>query len=128
MINAARYKPAQNGTILAESGQELEARFPRKAKESGGNMRYLFAAILTIMMATPAFAESCSMEGPHNCVEMNDAQLIATTKNTIHQMQLTHEQHAFRTQNDYVLEMAARQHAQLAPLSSVADQPVVSNQ
>lgn len=84
-------------------------------------MRYVMAIILAAFIAAPAFAQTplCEMDGPHNCVEINEDQLIASTKDTIHDMQLTHEQHAFRTQNDDVLAAMATQHAHLKSTGSV---------
>lgn len=77
-------------------------------------MRYLLLSLMALFIATPVFAESsvCKMTGPHNCVQQSEEQLVDITKNTIHQMQLTHG-HAFKTENDVILEAAARQQAQL---------------
>ena len=80
-------------------------------------MRYLITAIMALFLATPAFANDmvCRMDGPHNCREQIDDQLDSITKNTIHAMNLSHPGHAFRTENDVILEKAARNHAALAP-------------
>lgn len=66
-------------------------------------------------MAAPAYAATtyCRMDGPHNCTQQNEEQLISITKNTINHMHIAHPEHAFKTQNDVVLENAARQHAQI---------------
>lgn len=77
-------------------------------------MRYLTAIIFAAFIATPtSLAMACEMEGPRNCMELNDAALIQATKNTVHKMELVNAPHPFRTQNDVVLENAARQTAQL---------------
>lgn len=78
-------------------------------------MRYLSIILLVLFFAMPVHAAStyCSMDGPHNCVAQNEDQLLDITKNTINQMQLTHEQHAFKTQNDAILQAAVNQHARL---------------
>lgn len=77
-------------------------------------MRYLLIIILAMFLATPVYAAStvCRMDGPHNCAEANEDQLIAITKNTINHLHLTHPQHVFKTENDVVLENYARQQAQ----------------
>lgn len=77
-------------------------------------MRYLLATILAIFLATPVYAATtvCRMDGPHNCTEQNEDQLVSITKKTINHMHLTHPQHVFKTENDAVLENYARQQAQ----------------
>lgn len=79
-------------------------------------MRYLLTILMTLFLAMPAFAGSsiCHINGPHNCTEESEAQLQNLTLNTIHHMELTRE-HAFKTDNDRVLEKYASNHAQLAP-------------
>lgn len=77
-------------------------------------MRYLPALMLAILLSAPALAaEACEMEGPHNCMEINDDALAQVTKNTIAKMELTRNPHPFRTQNDEILERAASQTANL---------------
>lgn len=80
-------------------------------------MRYLLISIMTIFLglaSSPVFA-LCHIDGPHNCSEENEDALVALTKNTINQMQLTNV-HAFKTQNDTVLEEFAKNHAQLSQI------------
>lgn len=71
---------------------------------------------MTLFLAMPAYANStiCRIDGPHNCAEDSEARLQNLTINTIHHMELTRE-HAFKTDNDRVLEKFASNHAQLAP-------------
>lgn len=71
--------------------------------------------LLAMLFATPSFAATsiCSINGPHNCAEQNEDALIALTKTTINVENLAHPQHAFKTQNDQILESAARAQAQL---------------
>lgn len=81
---------------------------------TGIEMRYMILALMSLFIATPAFAGTgiCKIDGPHNCMESSEDQLLNITKNTIHQMELTHE-HVFKTQNDTILETAAREHVEL---------------
>lgn len=79
-------------------------------------MRYLSSLILVMLLAVPALANPsfCPMTGPQNCTVQDENKLIDLTRNTINHMQITQNQHPFRTQNDDVLSQAvARQHAQL---------------
>lgn len=75
----------------------------------------IILTVLFILFAIPAYAASgmCSIDGPHNCNQSNEDQLVALTKNTIHNMQLT-TPHAFKTNNDIVLEEMARNQAMLS--------------
>lgn len=78
-------------------------------------MRYLLTLIMALFLAVPAFANSnmCSINGPHNCVEDSEARLQSLTINTIHHMEFSRE-HAFKTENDRILENYTRNHAQLS--------------
>ena len=78
-------------------------------------MRYLLTIIMAAFLATPALADTqmCSINGPHNCQEQIEDYLVAGTQNAVHSMQLSRPGHAFQTQNDKILEQAARNHAQL---------------
>lgn len=95
-------------------------------------MRYLLATLtlLSLFVSIPAFAGStyCTLDGPHNCVEENEDQLVDVTRNTINHMQLTRPQHAFRTQNDVILEQAATHHAQLTNAGSQAEKNLWTKQ
>lgn len=79
------------------------------------DMRSLLLTLMAIVIASPVFAGTaiCRMDGPHNCAQENEIQLVDITKSTIHQMQLTHPEHAFKTQNDVILEAYAQSKAQL---------------
>ena len=79
-------------------------------------MRYLLTIIMALFLVAPAYANSsiCKLEGPHNCTADSEAQLQNLTINTINHMQFAHE-HAFKTENDRILEKYARNHAQLQP-------------
>lgn len=85
--------------------------------ERENKMRYLLTAILALFLATPVFANEmvCRMDGPHNCKEQIEDQLDSITQNTIHALNLAHPGHAFRTQNDVILEQASRSQAALTP-------------
>lgn len=89
-------------------------------------MRYILSILFVLFMANPAFSESvyCEMEGPHNCMDKNDEQLMAVTKNTINRMELTRDPHPFKTENDEVLRKAARQHAQLVQPAPSTDKMI----
>lgn len=77
-------------------------------------MRSFLIIMMCVFFAQPVLAGgACHLEGPHNCMESNEDELIARTKSSIHQMQLT-QQHAFKTENDTILENFARSHAQLS--------------
>lgn len=77
-------------------------------------MRYLLTIIMALFLAMPAYANSnmCRINGPHNCSEDSEARLQSLTINTIHHMEFSRE-HAFKTDNDRVLENYASNHAQL---------------
>lgn len=79
-------------------------------------MRKLLLTIIFIFLAMPVYAGSnvCRVNGPHNCTESNEDQLVAITHETIDHMQLIHR-HQFKTQNDKVLENMARNHAYFIP-------------
>lgn len=83
-------------------------------------MRYIITTIMAIFLATPVFAGStiCNINGPHNCAEQNEDQLIALTQSTIHKEQLIQEQHPFKTENDVILEAASTQHADLGIINN----------
>lgn len=91
---------------------------------------FLFAILAAVFLASPASAAStyCSMEGPHSCGSQIENQLMNITHNMVHQIQLSQSPHPFRTQNDEVLELAARQNAMLAQPQTLKNAPAQANQ